>query len=75
MKRAGLNHLEKSLVPIRQRFTRLPEEARRGSFGSTYAHVLWLRDKFAELAEELYAIENQEELCLDETTPNKNGDR
>lgn len=65
------NYLEKQLPDIRKRVSALPEEARFRSFGMVYAQVLWLRDKFGEIAIELYRMENQEALPIDETTENK----
>jgi hypothetical protein len=72
MKRTGLNRLETTLPDLRRRVSSLPEIARYKSFGVVYAHVLYLRDKFDELARELYAIENQEELPIDDLSKNPN---
>lgn len=66
IKLAGKNYLEKELPDIRKRISALPEIARYKSFGFTYASVLFLRDKFDEIARELYAIENQEVLPIDD---------
>lgn len=74
MKRAGKNFLENALPDIRKRVSALPETARYESFGIVYAQVLFLRDKFDEIARELYAIENQEEICFEDSS-SKNSDR
>jgi hypothetical protein len=60
------NYLEKQLPDIRRRISALPQDARFGSFGYIYAEALWLRDKFDEIARELYRIENQEVLPIDD---------
>lgn len=73
LKRSSLNEIEKALPEIRRRVSALPEEARFRSFVQVYAQVLWLRDKFGELAIELYRLENQEEICFDSST-DKNED-
>lgn len=73
MKRTGKNYLERELADVRRRVSQLPEVARREGFGMTYAHVLYLRDKFDEIAAELYRIEHQEELWID-ASASKNAD-
>lgn len=73
MKREGKNFLERSLPDIRKRISALPETTRYESFGVVYAQVLYLRDKFDEIARELYAIENQEEICFG-SSPSENKD-
>jgi hypothetical protein len=71
IKLEGKNYLEKELPNIRKRISVLPEDARFKSFGWTYAAVLYLRDKFDEIARELYRIENQEVLPLDTASKNE----
>jgi hypothetical protein len=73
IKREGKNYLEKQLPDIRLRVSALPELARYKSFGVVYASVLFLRDKFDEIARELYRIENQEVLPIDDPS-SKNAD-
>lgn len=71
MNREQLNAIERTLIDVRPRITKLPDIARFQSFINVYAHVLYLRDKFGLLAIELYRIENQGVLPIDETTPNQ----
>lgn len=53
--------------------TELPEIARFKSFGVVYAYLLYIRDKADEIARELYRIENQEVLPIDDSA-SKNPD-
>lgn len=68
------NVIEKALPDIRLRTSELPDVARIQTFGMLYAKLLYLRDAFGKLAEEIYRIENQEVLCLDDST-NTDSDR
>lgn len=60
--------LENQLPHIRTRISALPELARYQTFGVVYAHLLYIRDKADEIAREIYRIENQEEICFENST-------
>lgn len=74
IKREGKNILEKELPKIRRNVTALPELARYGSFGTVYASLLYIRDAADDIAREIYRIEMQEVLPIDDTA-SKNEDR
>lgn len=74
IKLEGKNLLKKELPGIRKHIQELPEIARYRSPLLVYANLLWIRDKADEIARELYRIENQEVLPIDDTS-SKNEDR
>lgn len=67
MKLESKNLLERELPNIRKHVSELPEIARFRSPLVVYANLLWIRDKCDEISREIFRIENQEVLPIDDS--------